>query len=54
MTESPRNQEIKVTPEMVKAGKAVLREAFGGETEGNNRFVDFEEVVRRLWAAARA
>ena len=37
--------KIEITPGMVAAGVAVLREAFGGETEGANRFVDFEEVV---------
>jgi len=40
--------EKEITPEMIEAGVAVLREAFGGRTEGANRFVDFEEVVSRV------
>lgn len=41
-------ENIEITPEMIEAGRVVLREAFGGETEGANRFVDFPETVERL------
>lgn len=44
----PGRDRPALTPAMIEAGVMVLREAFGGQTEGQNRFVDFEEVVRRI------
>ena len=37
---------------MIEAGRAALREAFGGETEGANRFIDFEETAASVLRAA--
>lgn len=48
MPEGQAGAEIEITPQMVEAGVSVLREAFGGQTEGQNRFVDFEEVATRV------
>lgn len=37
-----------VTPQMIEEGVKILRREFGGETEGQNRFVDFRDVSERL------
>ena len=41
-----------ITPEMIEAGIAILRRDFGGETEGQNRFVDFRETVQAILKAS--
>ena len=40
-----------ISPASIEAGVAVLRRHFGGETEGDNRFVDFREVITEVAAA---
>jgi Holliday junction resolvase len=47
-----RESEAEITEEMIEAGRAVLRRAFGGETEGANQFVDFPETVRLILEAS--
>lgn len=41
-------------PEAIEAGVAILRREFGGETEGQNRFVDFRAAVRDVLRASLA
>lgn len=43
-------KEVQITPELIEAGVGVLRDAFGGETEGANRFVDFSQTVQAILA----
>lgn len=50
--ESGDRPALEITPQMVEAGRAVLREAFGGETEGQNRFVDFPDVAESVIRSA--
>lgn len=51
-TERDRPVEIEITPQMIEAGVSILRREFGGETEGQNRYVDFPETVRALLRTA--
>ena len=44
------NCTVTVTPE---AGVSILRREFGGETEGQNRFVDFQSVASELLALSQ-
>ena len=44
--------ELIITPAMIADGVAALRRAFGGETEGANRFVDFAQTAEAVIAAA--
>lgn len=46
--------DMEITPAMIEAGVEILREHFGGETEGDNRFVDFRRVSRALLQASLA
>lgn len=46
--ERDRPVQIEITREMIEAGRAVLRDSFGGETESANRFVDFADTVETL------
>jgi hypothetical protein len=36
---------------MVQAGVSALVSAFGGQTEGENRFVDFEQTAQQIFHA---
>ena len=42
---------IDVTPAMIEAGVAELVRTLGGQTEGENRFVDFPEMAKSLFRA---
>ncbi len=47
-----RDRPVEITPQMVEAGVSILRREFGGETEGQNRFVDFPATARALLQAS--
>jgi hypothetical protein len=46
--------ELVITPQMIEAAVAVLRRQFGGETEGQNRFVDFRVAAEGVLRAGLA
>ena len=49
-----RDRPVEITPAMIEAGVSILRREFGGETEGQNRFVDFRDVVTELLALSQS